>query len=783
MSNFCRNSIILVSIFLLPLVSWAQLAGTLDRSFNYGRGKNYKFNYGLGTNGMVSKTVVQPDGKLLIAGGFNNYNGEKSNGVARLNIDGSLDPTFNPNNVLVNGSVFTIALQTDGKIIIGGDFTTSGDNQKKYLARLNTDGSIDNTFNTGTGPNGWVWDIALQYNSKIIISGNFTTYYNKDLKTIARLNTDGSLDTTFNFKIENNDSIIGVRNRSIIIQEDDKILISGYFELSNDSTKNYLMRLNPEGDIDETFHPEIVDSSSVLTMALQNDKKLIIGGVNSFDGIETAFLYRLNYDGNLDKTFNANVSSLLKAMGTIAIQPDGKIIIGGEFQSFNFHVTGGLLRLISNGSLDSSFNLGNEYYETVRSIALKVNGKIIIGGEFLVNKSNNYRHLTQLNADGSLDTTFNLRTGADNTVRTIVLQPDKKIIIGGTFTTFNGISRNNLARLNPNGGIDETFYLDSGANGIVTAIALQPNGKIIIAGNFTRYNRTMAKRIVRLNKNGTLDKSFNARIGANDIVTSVVLQPNGKIIIAGSFNSFNSKPRFGIARLNTDGNLDETFNSDTIKYNGVKSIALQKDGKIIIGGGFNNSNKTERKNIARLNTDGSVDTSFHPEIGAYNHVQTIVIQSDDKIVVGGRCPSYFSSSKNNLIRLNPNGSPDPTFGHEIRFEGNWYTNGVHDIGIQPDGKLIVVGKFYSINGYPRNNIARLNNDGTMDTTFIHGTGTDSPIQTLVLQSDNKIIIGGEFIGYSNLSTPFIARILGDENGNFKRRNKHYKLQKSQQSIR
>ncbi len=149
-----------------------------------------------GANGAVYTTILQPDGKILIGGQFTTYNGITANRIARLNTDGTLDTTFTVGTG-ADSSVNTITLQPDGKILIGGAFTTYNGTTVNHVARLNADGTLDTTFVTGTGTNGSVFTIALQPDGKILIGGWFTTYNGTTANYIARLNTDGTLDTTF----------------------------------------------------------------------------------------------------------------------------------------------------------------------------------------------------------------------------------------------------------------------------------------------------------------------------------------------------------------------------------------------------------------------------------------------------------------------------------------------------------------------------------------------------------------------------------------------------------
>ena len=281
---------------------------------------------------------------------------------------------------------------------------------------------------------------------------------------------------------------------------------------------------------------------------------------------------------------------------------------------------------------------------------------------------------------------------ANDSVYSIAVQSDGKILIGGEFTNVGGTARNFIARLNPDGSLDTAF--DPNANSGVYSIAIQSDGKIVIGGEFTNVGETTRNGIARLNPDGSLDPAFDPN--ANDQVNSIAVQSDGKILIGGWFTNVGGTPRNGIARLNSDGSVDAAFNPDA---NGpVYSIAVQSDGKILIGGGFTSVGGTPRNRIARLNPDGSVDTAFDPDANAW--VYSIAIQSDGKILIGGWFTSVGGTPRNRIARLNPDGSVDTAFDPNAN-------SGVYSIAIQSDGKILIGGGFTNVGGTRRNFIARL----------------------------------------------------------------------------
>ncbi|MDP1728505.1 MAG: T9SS type A sorting domain-containing protein [Bacteroidota bacterium] len=362
------------------------------------------------------------------------------------------------------------------------------------------------------------------------------------------------------------------------------------------------------GSLDATFNPGDGANDLVETTAIQSDGKIIIGGgFNSYNGTTRNRIARINANGSLDTTFNPGTGANL-SIYTTAIQSDGKIVIGGDFNTYNGTTKYRIARLNANGTLDATFNqgTGTGAGDKVVTTAIQSDGKIIIGGSFYAYNGTARKGIARLNANGSLDATFNPGTGVDGTVYTTAIQSDGKIIIGGAFTTYNGTARNYIMRLNADGSLDATFNPGTGANTSVKTTAIQGDGKIIIGGIFISYNGTARNRIARLNADGSLDATFNPGTGTDGTVYTTVLQSDGKIIVGGGFTSYNGTARNRIARLNANSSLDATFNPGTGANTSVYTTAIQSDGKIIIGGWFTSYNGTARNYIARINGGAGV---------------------------------------------------------------------------------------------------------------------------------------------------------------------------------
>ncbi|SFB08361.1 delta-60 repeat domain-containing protein/Por secretion system C-terminal sorting domain-containing protein, partial [Flavobacterium swingsii] len=417
--------------------------------------------------------------------------------------------------------------------------------------------------------------------------------------------------------------------------------------------------------------------------------------------------------------------------------PDGKILVGGDFTTYNGGTENKIIRLNSDGTKGSTFITGTEFNNAVNSIAIQPDGKILVGGDFGVTN-----YIIRLNSDGTKDTTFNTGTGFNNYVKLIAVQPDGKILLGGDFTTYNGGTENYIIRLSSDGTKDSTFTTGIGFNAGVDDISIQPDGKILVGGNFTTYKGVTQNRIIRLNTDGTKDTTFTTGIGFNSVVDDIAIQSDGKILVGGLFTTYQGVTQNRIIRLNSDGTKDTTFNTGTGFNNPVYAIAIQPDGKILVGGNFTTYKGVTQNRIIRLNTDGTKDTTFNTGTGFNNYVFAIAIQPDGKILVGGYFTTYKGVTQNYIIRLNSDGSKDSTFNI-----GTGFNSIVDDIAIQSDGKILVGGSFTTYQGVTQNGIIRLNSDGTKDTTFNTGTGFNDFVSTITIQTDGKILVGGNFTTY------------------------------------
>jgi uncharacterized delta-60 repeat protein len=873
--------------------------GGLDYTFN-GSGKAYTAVVS-GHYNMANAVAVQADGKVVV-GGISTH-GTPPDGftLARYLADGTLDPGFGTGGKVVtelsafDDGILDLALQADGKIIAVG-YAGSGGGNQFVVARYTAGGALDTSFNgTGkvfmdySGGNDEAYSVAVQSDGMIVVVGSGNA---DSTCVVLRYTTTGLLDTSFNGTgyVSTTFGMSAGVGRCMAIQAGGKILAGGF--ASNGGQSDFAVaRFNTNGTLDTSFNGSGCATTDIggayadraYGMAAMTDGRIVLVGQTVPGAFADFAMVCHNANGSLDATFNGGgkFTTRLEAGNdggsNAVITSDGKIVVVGNDGS-----QGMLLRFNSNGSYDSTW--GNNGVLTTRfntnldhqlsDLALQPDGRIVVAGfrengadldfvvaRFLMETVHAVTFATAesaapLNADGfmatghtanitlgfapttgtelllvnntgtnpitgtftniangatipltynsvtynfianytggtgndltlllpgpgALDYSFNasakvltpIGNGSDTASKSLI-QPDGKVLVVGT--SVNGSTNDIcLARYNGDGTLDSSFN----GTGKVTIdfatsddfgrdLALQSDGKIVVTGSYV-VGGLASIAVARFNRNGTLDSSFN---GTGKVITSiagyqddgngVIVQRDGKIIVVGG-SYLNPQNRFALVRYNTDGTLDASFNGTGIVTTSVGSrddvaycVVLQSDDKIVVAGDSNNGINGDFA-VVRYNTNGSLDTSFNSTgmvttpIGTLDTCRSMILQRDGKIVTAGW---MFNGSTYDfaLVRYNTNGTLDASFdgdGKAVTLIGSFDAR-CYGVALQSDGKL-VAGGFASISGSTDFAVARYNSNGSLDTTF-HGSGTvTTAIGTgsdlgygIALQTDGRIVLVG-----------------------------------------
>jgi len=753
----------------------------LSGSYNAGPGTTFNYGIGMGIANGVYTAVTQSDGKIILGGVFTTYSGSSTNTtrIVRLNPNGTQDTSF-VTGVGFNTDVYTIKVQSDGKIIVGGLFTTYSGSTVNYITRLNSDGTRDLTFNTGTAASSTVWKTHIQADGKIVAVGNFATYSGSSNPGIVRINDSGSKDTTFNVGAGTVGAVY------TLTPTGSQYIIGGGFTSYSGSANNYIARINSNGTKDTSFNIGTGFGSIVYGTAVEsNGKILVAGNFTTFNGSSTnaSRLARLNPDGTRDTSFisGTGFSAFSQNPSHLSVELDGKIYAANSFTTYSGSIVNNFVRINPSGSIDPTFPLQLPasragFSDTVRSLFIS-SSNIHFFGNF-VGFRTTAGGLIRLNTNGTHDTTFatgnNISTGG--TPYNLLLQPDGKIIVmGNAIGSYSGSTTNSyIFRVNTDGTLDTTFNVGTGPNAAVMSAATESSGKIVLVGNFTTYSGSSVNRIVRITNSGSRDTTFNVGNGFDTLSTNpknsqVIISPDNSVYVAGTFTQYSGSTNANrIVKIQPSGTIDtsfvtatSSFNNTALGFNNATTVLVKSGSSVLVGGTFTAYKSPTITRGAIIDSTGAISSSFNVGATGFNGtVRTWATQSDGKILAAGDFTLYSGSATNTtrVIRLNRNGSQDPTF-----VTGTGFNATVADLRVQSDGKIIAVGSFTTYSGSSSSGIVRLNISGTRDTSFNVGTGFTlaADARNCKIQSDGKIVVVGAFTTYSGSTQNYITRINTD----------------------
>ena len=631
-------------------------------------------------------------------------------------------------------------------------------------------GIIDTSYNSdwytpflnGEGPDDMITLLFEQSDGKILVGGSFNNFSGVNRSRLARLNADGSFDLSFdagNYLSQAQGTAI-----TSIVERNDKYLIGGTFHsLTPVSTFSSLIQLNYDGSIDSNFNIPFT-SNTISSLIEQPNGKILVGGNNATlnDGVITRNVpCRLNYDGSIDPTFDVG-SGIVANIKNMILQPDGKLLIMGSISVGGGAFSSKIVRLNSDGSIDNSFFYGIGAGSNIRAMELLPDGKIVVGGTFSTYNGQNTSKLIVLNSDGTLNSGFNTGSGLNGFVNAITILPNGEIIAATTTTSnsvYNGNAFSGLLQVDTAGVFNVQCLNFEAANTDIQVISKLSNGTFLVGGGFSSIGSLVRNRIAKVDTILKCDSTFYRFPGSSNGSVEVIEEDIfGKTLIAGSFQVYNDTRVKGICRLNSDGTRDTSFSYPAMSSL-IRTLKIYKDSMILVGGGGFGFAENTRRGFFRLKYDGSLDTSFviGSGVGVVSYVTCIEVQPDNKIILGGDFTTFDGTPINGLVRLNEDGTIDNSFNTGSGFNGL-----VRSIHFSPLGQIYVGGDFTEYNGITSNKIVCLNQNGTIDQNFDSGTGFDGSVY-VIKTLGNRIVMGGSFENYDG--SPAIGMIIIEANGN------------------
>jgi uncharacterized delta-60 repeat protein len=550
------------------------------------------------------------------------------------------------------------------------------------------------------------------------------------------------------------------RVHSLTLQADGKILLAGYFTMVGGTVRNRLARVNADGTLDTGFNPDL--DSQVYTVTLQADGQMLIGGsFGTVGGIARNRVARLTNDMTTQSLNAPDATQILWTRAGAA--PEVKLVTfensvdGGTTWSLlgtgtrvgstaNWQMTGlaltGSGQIRARGRSVSGYLSGNSgLIETVASYSGFPAGEIaIIGNGVNISKGD-------LTPSASDFTDFGSQVMISGTInRTFTVQNSGVAVLTLGGITLSGAAAGDYtvlvapaASVAVGGSTTFTIQFDPSAIGVrAVTLSLSNNDADENPFTFALHGTGIGP--------GSPD-SLNAAMSGSSVGVFVV-QPDQKTVLADTFSTILGVARNNIARLNSDSTLDTGFNPNA---NGtIYSAALLTDGKIIIGGSFTTVSGIPCNRLARVKADGSLDTTFSANVNGSVHC--VMIQKDGKMVISGNFTLVGATTRNRIARLNADGTLDTNFNPNAN--GNCYS-----VVIQPDGRIVIVGTFSAVGGTPRSNLARLNADGTLDPNF--NPAPNSIVNCVTIQRDEKLLVGGSFTTIAGMARNRFARLNTD----------------------
>lgn len=682
-----------------------------------------EFNaWGTGFAGAVYGVLKNSAGQFYAYGAFTSFNGNTARrNLVRLNSDYTLDTSFNPafNNTILDAILDPIT----EKIVCVGNFTqtTSGTTYNRII-RLNLDGTPDNTFASTTGFNAsvtcikWSWQFDRYY-----IGGAFTTYKGSQQHKFVIVDIDGYV-ISWPYPT----SVTGQVN-TLSVSDNGAVFVAGTFTQWGPYTAQCVLSFSATG-VKTSWFDTGGFNSSVTSMVRLGAPEIgytnyYVGNFTTFKGTQAPGIAKVDL-GDLDVTFNPGTGFAGSAPNKIIIDSNNNLFVSGNFTSYNGNSVKGVVKINNvNGNIDTSLPLIQPNQTTGTSFYVEAIDDILYLGLQGSEYGNIYSpYFSEVSTNGN----YIQNLGPSSSNLNGGFKKDDKYYIGGLATSYGPTTYGRVCRLNSDFTFDDTFNTGgTGANSNIIAIIPSIDDKLFIGGQFTVYNSTPKQVLAKLNLDGSIDSSFvQGGTGFNGLINGLNNDPDGKLMCVGNFTAYGSTAVRRVARLNSDGSLDTTFNTGGAgQAAGTPTkVFRMSDGSYLINSGTTTTtyNGTTVYRPYKLNSNGTLNTSVTFESTGVQ----FAIDPLDNIYVIGTFTTYKGVATPNIVKLDANGNVDTTFSTNVGTGPNVALTSI----IYFDNKIYVsTNTLTSFNGVETVRVARLNLDGTVDTAFAKNNFSALPI--------------------------------------------------------
>lgn len=708
----------------------------------------WKFNRpGLSFRRINAIAVGADDGVFVAGGMFDTVSGQS--GILRVGNTGARDATFNARTgIWFAPNINAVRPGAGGKYYVAGAFDWIAGTRRVDLARFLPNARIDTAYFAYDADysDNQIREVVELPDGKVWAFGPFTKIGSQTRSGAALFNANGSLNVSATPFLsvtggnENGNVLRALRTAS------GDVVLAGTFTAVNGTSRAGVARVTAAGVLDTAFAPGTGPAGGTIEdAALDASGRIVLGGsFTSFSGTAEGYIVRLSTTGAVDAAFAAN-TNVSAAVNSVQVQANGQILLGGIFANSGGYVFNGTTLLNADGTTDTTFNpypgVNNSVYRALRTAS----GSVAVAGAFTQMQNQARPSLARLSANGAVDSLFATDTVAGGLPVDMFELPDGKLLVRGTFASVSGQARLGLARFHSapvrRGGLESAMNGATLANNTVNAVVPLGDGRFVVAGDFTTFSGVARARVAAINVYGEVDAAFNVGTGFNSSVQGGTLLSSGKILLWGSFSSYNNASAPGLARLNADGTLDTTF-APPVFNAAVNTVHVLADGRLLVGGAFTFAGSTAAGGLVRLQANGAVDATFSAGTGANGAVLALARASDGSVFAGGAFTTFAGSAAPGVVKLTADGARASGFSIGAGNANN--ANPVRALALANDGKLIVAGSFDGWDGTAVGGLVRLNTDGSRDSTFLGGFGTEGPVYALAALADGRLYVGGAF---------------------------------------